>query len=102
MTAISLSSIPSAINTAERLLVYAAMLVENISNDAVKVNVQQGQPAQPVCGVSVQTTADGVKRFVIASYIPIDPVVFAGTTAKRWMAANDISLASAHTVFSSN
>jgi hypothetical protein len=101
MTAIALNSIPSRINTAERLLTYAAMLVENAANDA-KVNVQQGQPSQPICSVAVQQTADGIRRYIIAAYIPIDPVIYADIAEKRWMAARDVTLAAAHTVFNSN
>jgi hypothetical protein len=101
MSAIVLSSIPNRINTLERLLAYAAMAVENVANDA-KINVQQGQPSQPICSVSVATTADGVKRFVIAAYIPVDTVVLTGVEEKQWMAANDISTAPAHIVFASN
>ena len=101
MAALNLDDIPSHINSAERLLIYSAMLVENIANEA-KVNVQQGQPAQLTCGVSVQSTADGVKRFIVAAYIPLDEIVYADIAEKRWMAAKDVSLATAHTVFKSN
>jgi hypothetical protein len=77
------------------------MLVENTSNNAT-VNVQQGQPSQPICSVSVQNTADGIKRFIVAAYIPLDEIIYADIAEKRWMAAQDVSLAAAHTVFGSN
>jgi hypothetical protein len=101
MAALVLASIPSHINTYERLLAYAAMALEDVANDA-KINVQQGQPSQQVCSVSVSTTADGVKRFIVAAYIPVDTVVLTGVEEKQWMAANDISTAPPHIVFTSN
>lgn len=101
MTALTLASIPSHINTYERLAVYAIQCLHNIANGAA-VNVATGQQDQPMASCSLGTTADGVDRFILAAYLPVDVAALNSGTEKTWMATRDISQAAPHQNFLSN
>jgi hypothetical protein len=101
MTALNLASIPSSINSYERLLVWAMQTVQNIANGE-EVNVTSGTTSQPIAQVQVGFTADGVYRFILSGYIPCDEAELNAATAKTWMAAQDISNAAPHSNFLTN
>ena len=90
MAALTLSEIPSDINTYERLLVWAAQCCQSIANGQ-QVAVLVNQAAQPTAQVQVAVTADNVDRFVVTSYIQLDRDSLNDANAKTWMAAMDIS-----------
>ena len=89
MAALTLSSIPSDINTYERLLIWAAQCCQSIANGQ-QVAVLVNQAAQPTAQVQVAVTADNVDRFVVTSYIQLDRDSLNDANAKTWMAAIDI------------
>jgi hypothetical protein len=95
MTALNLASIPSNINTYERLLVWAAQACVSIANGQV-VNVEQGQPSVPMVQVAVGVTADNVDRFIISGYLEINLPELNSGAQKTWMATKDISSAVPH------
>ncbi len=101
MTALSLSSIPSAINTYERLAVWAIQALQSTAN-GVEVNVRDGEAQQPIAQAQVGFTADGVFRFVLSAYIPCDQNELNSGNAKTWMAAQDVSNAAPHSNLLSN
>ena len=101
MTALNLASIPSGINTYERLAVWAIQTLQNIANGA-EVNVTEGTVTQQIAQVQVGYTADGVYRFLLSAYVPCSQSELNSPTAKTWMAAQDISNAAPHTNFLSN
>lgn len=90
MAALTLSEIPSNINTYERLLVWAAQCCQSIANGQ-QVAVLVNQAAQPTAQVQVAVTADNVDRFIVTSYIQLDRDALNDATQKTWMAAQDIS-----------
>tara|TARA_B100000519_G_C14220640_1_gene427362 strand:- start:114 stop:419 length:306 start_codon:yes stop_codon:yes gene_type:complete len=101
MAALTLSEIPSNINTYERLLVWAAQCCQSIANGkqtAVLVN----QAAQPTAQVQVAVTADNVDRFIVTSYIELDRDSLNDANQKTWMAAMDIGDNEPHTNLLSN
>jgi hypothetical protein len=81
MAALTLANIPSSINTYERLAVWAIQCCQSIAN---------GQES------------DNVDRFVLTAYIPLDRDALNSSTAKTWMAANDIASAAPHSNLLSN
>tara|TARA_B100000459_G_scaffold114377_1_gene67683 strand:- start:1986 stop:2291 length:306 start_codon:yes stop_codon:yes gene_type:complete len=101
MAALTLSNIPSDINTYERLLVWAAQCCQSIANGQ-QVGVIVNQAAQPTAQVQVAVTADNVDRFIITSYISLDRDSLNSADAKTWMAANDISANAPHENLLSN
>jgi len=101
MAALNPSEIPSHINTYERLLVFAAQALANIANGE-SVNVEQGKQEQRLASCSLGTTADGVDRFVIGAYVPVDMPALNDPTEKTWMAAMDVSTARPHVNFLQN
>lgn len=101
MTALNLANIPSAINTYERLLVWAAQACQSIAN-GLEVNVISGGESAPMIQVQVAKTADNVDRFVISGYLPVDYNALNSPTAKTWMAAIDISSAAPNANYLSN
>lgn len=101
MTALTLSAIPSGINSYERLAVWALQCLQNTANgDTVNVIENGGQV--PKAQVQIATTADNVYRFILTAYIPVDAGALNSPTAKTWMAAQDISTATPHTNLLSN
>jgi hypothetical protein len=101
MSALTPSSIPSHINTYERLAVYAIQALASCAN-GLEVNVQANAQSQPLVQCAIQTTADNVPRFILSAYIPLDLNMVNDPTEKTWMAAKDVSAAAPHTVFGSN
>lgn len=101
MAALNLSSIPSSINTYERLLVWAAWCCQSIAN-GTQVNVAEGQGAVPIAQVQVGVTADNVDRYLISAYLPVDRDAINSATSKAWMATQDIASAAPHNNLLSN
>lgn len=101
MAALDLANIPSNINTYERLAVWVTQALQSSSN-GVSVTVQNGAGALPIAQVQVGTTADGVERFILSAYLPVDSNELNSPTEKTWMATQDISNAAPHTNFLSN
>ena len=101
MSALTLSDIPSNINTYERLLVWAAQCCQSIANGQ-QVGVIVNQAAQPTAQVQVAVTADNVDRFVVTAYVPLDRDALNDATQKTWMAASDIAESAPHANLLSN
>ncbi len=101
MAALTLSTIPSNINTYERLAVWCIQCLQDINNGGV-VNVVQNDPAALVAQCQFTVTADGVDRAILSAYIPINRVQLNSATQKTWMAANDIALTAPNQVLREN
>lgn len=101
MTALSLSSIPSGINTYERLLLWAAQALQDTSN-GLSVNVIPNEGSVPRVQVQLSKIADGTDTAIISAYLPVDWSVINSLTSKSWMAAEDISTADPNSVYLSN
>ena len=101
MAALTLSDIPSNINTYERLLVWTAQCCQSIANGQ-QVGVIVNQAAQPTAQVQVAVTADNVDRFIVTAYLPLDRDSLNDADAKTWMAAEDISENAPHANLLSN
>jgi len=95
MAALSLASIPSNINTYERLLVWAAQCVQSSANGK-QVNVTSGAASFPACQVQTGITADNSERFIVTAYLPLDADELNSADQKTWMAAQDLSEAEPH------
>jgi hypothetical protein len=96
MSALTLASIPSSINTYERLAVWAVQCCQSIAN-GLEVNVVAGAESVPAAQCQVAVTADNLDRFILTAYIPLDLGSLNSPTAKTWMAAKDIATAAPHT-----
>lgn len=101
MTALTLSSIPSGINTYERLAVWVAQCLQSSAN-GLEVNAIAGAESVPMCQVQVGKTADNEDRFIVVLYVPVDYSALNSSTQKTWMAARDVSLAVPHSNLLSN
>jgi hypothetical protein len=101
MASLNLASIPSSINTYERLAVWAIQCLQSSAN-GTEVNVQPGSESQPIAQCQIAVTADNVNRFVLSAYVPLDLGELNSSTAKTWMAAKDISTAAPHSNLLSN
>jgi hypothetical protein len=101
MTALSLSSIPSAINSYERLALWVAQALQDTTN-GLAVNVIQNQGSVPRCQVQLSKIADGTDTAIVSLYIPIDWDQINSSTAKSWMAALDVATAAPNSVYLSN
>jgi len=101
MTAFVPANIPSAINTYERLAFWVAQVLQDTTNGAT-LNVQAGQGNVPRAQVQISKVADGTDQAIVSLYIPIDFDALNSATAKTWMAANDLSLATPNAVYTSN
>lgn len=101
MAALTLASIPSSINTYERLAVWAIQCLQSSANGE-EVNAVAGTSSVPIAQCQVAVTADNVDRFVLTAYVPVDRDALNSSTAKTWMAAKDISTAAPHTNLLSN
>jgi hypothetical protein len=101
MTALTLSSIPSAINTYERLAVWAIQALQNISNGQ-QVNVLPGATPSPTVQCQLAIIEDNTPRFILSAYLPVDVAQLNSATAKTWMATTDIATAAPNSVFLSN
>jgi hypothetical protein len=101
MAALTLASIPSSINTYERLAVWAMQCLQSINNGG-EVNVVNGASNVPTAQCQVAVTADNVDRFILTAYVPVDRDALNSATAKTWMAAKDIATAAPHSNLLSN
>jgi len=101
MAALTLSAIPSSINTYERLAVWAIQALQSSANGQ-EVNVVANATSVPIAQCQAAVTADNVNRFVLTAYIPYDLAALNSATAKTWMAAQDISAAAPHANLLSN
>jgi hypothetical protein len=101
MAALNLANIPSAINTYERLAVWALQCLQSIANGE-ETNVVQNTPAVPTAQCQIGVTADNADRFILTAYVPCDRDQLNSPTAKTWMAAKDIALAAPHSNLLSN
>jgi hypothetical protein len=101
MAALTLASIPSSINTYERLLMWAAQCCQSISN-GLQVNAVAGESQVPLAQVQVAKTADNIDRAICVVYLPVDMDALNSPTAKTWMAAKDISATAPHSNLLSN
>ena len=90
MAALDLATIPSNINSYERLFVWAAQCCQSIGNGQ-QTNVINNGASQPTCQVQVGVVADNTDRFIITAYVPYDIAELNSPTEKTWMAATDIS-----------
>ena len=95
MTALSLSEIPSNINTYERLFTWAAQCCQSIANGA-QVNVVPNASSVPICQVQVAVTADNQDRYIVTAYLPVDRDALNSGDQKTWMATEDIAAADPH------
>lgn len=101
MAALVLSSIPSNINTYERLLVWAAQALQSSANGAT-INAISGAGSQPTVQVQVVVAADNTDRFVVSAFVPLDRDALNSGTQKTWMAAEDVTTAAPHANFGTN
>jgi hypothetical protein len=101
MTALTLSAIPSGINSYERLAVWAIQCLQSTNNGGM-VNVVENAGSVPTAQVQTAITADNVERFILTAYIPITAGALNSSTAKTWMAAADIATSTPHTNLLSN
>jgi hypothetical protein len=101
MTALSLSSIPSAINTYERLALWVGQVLQDTAN-GLAVNVIANEGSVPRCQVQVSKIADGTDTAIISLYIPINFDGLNDPGNKSWMAALDVSTATPNSVYLSN
>lgn len=101
MAALTLSEIPSAINTYERLAVWALQCLQSIANGE-ETNVVQNSPPVPTAQCQVGVTADNVDRFILTAYVPVNRDDLNSPTAKTWMAAKEIANTQPHTNLKSN
>ena len=101
MAALTLANIPDAINTYERLAVWAIQCLQSSAN-AVEVNVIQNEPGVPIAQAQLAVTADNTERFVLTAYVPCDMDELNSPDNKTWMAAQDISNAAPHENLLSN
>jgi hypothetical protein len=101
VAALSLSTIPSNINTYERLLIWAAQCCQSIANGQ-QINAVEGVGSVPLAQVQVAVTADNADRFVVSAYIPLDRNDLNSPAEKTWMAAKDIAASAPHSNLLSN
>jgi len=101
MASLTLSAIPSHINSYERLAVWVMQSLQSIANGQ-QVNATENDGGIPVAQVQLGVTADNVPRFVCTAYIPLDLGELNSPDEKTWMAAKDLATAAPHTNLLSN
>jgi len=101
VTVLSLSAIPSSINSYERLLAWCAQAMASAANGKT-VNVFQGEAQQPQVSVSFSTLADDKTYYAVTAYIRADLNDIASPSSKPWMAAQDVVTATPHSNFEGN
>jgi hypothetical protein len=101
MSALVLATIPTHINTHERLLVWAAQALQNACNGQ-QVNVVANGGSAPTCQVQIARTVDNIDRFIISAYIPLNYDELNSPTEKSWMAAKEVVNAAANEVYHAN
>lgn len=95
MTALNVGSIPNAINTYERLAVWAIQCLQNITPKQ-EVLVTEGTAARRLAECALVTTADGQERFMLTAYLPCSIADLNDPGQKTWMAAGEVSGAEPH------
>lgn len=95
MAAFTPGTVPSHINTYERLAVWAAQVIQDISGPQ-EVRVVENEPAYPRASVSVSKTADGRAHFICSLFVPCNEAELNSPTEKTWMAAEDINTTAPH------
>lgn len=101
VASLNLASIPSSINTYERLAVWAIQCLQSVANGA-QANVVAGAESVPVAQCQVGVTADNIDRFILTAYLPLDRSELNSPTEKTWMAAKDIAATAPHSNLLSN
>lgn len=101
MAALDLATIPSNINTYERLCLWAAQCCQSIGNGQ-QVNAVSGEAQVPLAQVQVAKTADNIDRAIVIVYLPVDYDMLNSPDEKTWMAALDIAEAAPHSNLLSN
>jgi hypothetical protein len=90
MAALDLSSIPSHINTIERLFVWAGQALQSSAN-GLQVNVVANGGSAPLVQVYPAKTVDNVDRWIVSAYIPLNWEELNSPTEKTWMATKEVS-----------
>lgn len=101
MAALDLGTIPSNINTYERLAVWAIQCLQSIGN-GLETNVVDNSPSVPTAQCQIGVTADNVDRFILTAYVPMDRNDLNSPTQKTWMAAKEIANTQPHSNLLSN
>lgn len=101
MAALDLGTIPSSINTYERLAMWAGQCCQSLANGK-EVNATPGDQSVPLAQVQVAKTADNVDRAIVVLYLEVDYDELNSGTEKTWMAVKDISSAGPHANLLSN
>jgi hypothetical protein len=101
MAALNLASIPSNINSYERLLMWAAQCCQSIAN-GLQVNAISGEAQVPLAQIQIAKTADNVDRAIAVVYLPVNVNALNDPAQKTWMAALDISATAPHSNLLSN
>lgn len=101
MASLDLATIPSNINSYERLAVWAIQCLQSSANGE-QVNVVENQGSLPIAQAQVAVTADNVNRFILTAYVPYDLAEFNSGDSKTWMSAEDISNAAPNSNLLSN
>jgi hypothetical protein len=101
MTALTLSSIPSRINTVERLAVWCAQVLQSSAN-GVTVNVVANAGQRPRAAANLAVLADNEANWYLELYIPCELNELNNPAEKTWMSAQQITTAAANTNFLSN
>jgi hypothetical protein len=101
MAALDLATIPSNINTYERLLVWAAQCVADIASPK-EIQPVLNEPSVPQASVATAVIATGENMFIIGAYVPFDPGELNSPSEKTWMAAVDINNTDPHLNLRSN
>jgi hypothetical protein len=101
MAALDLSTIPSNINSYERLLMWSAQCCQSIAN-GLQVNAVTGEAQVPLAQVQIAKTADNADRAIVVVYLPVDYEALNDPANKTWMAAQDIGEAGPHSNLLSN
>lgn len=101
MSALDLATIPSGINTHERLAVWAIQCLQS-STGNLQVVVRQNEPMVPAVQCALGVTGDNVPRLILSGYIPVDRDALNDPNHKTWMAAKDLSTAPPHANLLSN
>jgi hypothetical protein len=101
VAALTLSAIPSNINSYERLAVWAIQCLANIANGQ-QVNVIDGSGQVPRCQCQQSVLADNVDAFILTAYLPINTVDLNSSSQKTWMSTKDIANTAPHANLLSN
>lgn len=98
------SSVPSNINTLEKLFAWAAMAAEFLNRNVTYKELNGdgiSSGLQPLVDISYVTAADGTKRAIVRASIEIDPN-FDTSTAKLWESAKAWTSAALPSTYTTN